>query len=299
MKRFPIVCAAAALALAGCSATNHTTETPDAHIDIVATTSVWADVASAVAGDDATVTPIISKGDVDPHSFEPVASDMATLERADIIVANGGGYDAWAYANLGEEKKDAVVSPLPLTPHEEETTGDPHGNENSEHHHEHGSEHVWYDTHAIEAVMDTVAAKITELGGTATVDEANAKAEALEKKVQELPAGTVMQTEPIADSIIEDSALTDATPQAFREATLKESEPSATALDEFLTTLKGGGIDVLIFNPSTATDTTKRIREAAEEAHVKIVEIAEVPPTDTNFLDYFDSRLTELKEALS
>ena len=108
-----------------------------------------------------------------------------------------------------------------------------------------------------------------------------------------------MQTEPIADSIIEDSALTDATPQAFREATLKESEPSAAALDEFLTTLKGGGIDVLIFNPSTATDTTKRIRAAAGEAHVKIVEIAEVPPTDTNFLDYFDSRLTELKEALS
>ena len=94
-------------------------------------------------------------------------------------------------------------------------------------------------------------------------------------------------------------ALTDATPQAFREATLKESEPSAAALDEFLTTLKGGGIDVLIFNPSTATDTTKRIRAAAGEAHVKIVEIAEVPPTDTNFLDYFDSRLTELKEALS
>ena len=304
MKRFSIACACALLALTGCSSTNEAETSHEEGISLVATTSVWADVAAAVAGDGTHVTPIISGKDVDPHSFEPVASDMAALERADIIVANGGGYDAWAYANLDADQKANVVSPLPLTPHGEEHGAHQHGDaENGEeehhHHHEHGSEHVWYDPHAIEHVMNDVAKKITELGGTATVEEATAKAEALQKDVAELPAGTVMQTEPIADSIIEDSDLTDITPAAFRDATLKESEPSAAALDEFLTTLSSGKVDVLIFNPSTATDTSKRIRETAERSHVKIVEIAEVPPQDTNFLDYFSSRLTALKEALS
>lgn len=304
MKRFSIACACALLALTGCSSTNEAETSHEEGISLVATTSVWADVAAAVAGDGTHVTPIISGKDVDPHSFEPVASDMAALERADIIVANGGGYDAWAYANLDADQKANVVSPLPLTPHGEEHGAHQHGDaENGEeehhHHHEHGSEHVWYDPHAIEHVMNDVAKKITELGGTATVEEATAKAEALEKDVAELPAGTVMQTEPIADSIIEDSDLTDITPAAFRDATLKESEPSAAALDEFLTTLSSGKVDVLIFNPSTATDTSKRIRETAERSHVKIVEIAEVPPQGTNFLDYFDTRLDALKEALS
>ena len=260
MKRFSIACACALLALAGCSSTTETNSTDEGAINLVATTSVWADVAATVAGDGTQVTPIISGKDVDPHSFEPVASDMAALEHADIIVANGGGYDAWAYANLDDGQKANVVSPLPLTPHGEESGAHQHGDaENGEeehhHHHEHGSEHVWYDPHAIEHVMNDVAEKITELGGTATVEEASARAESL--------------------------------------------EPPAAALDEFLTTLSSGKVDVLIFNPSTATDTSQRIRETAEKAHVKIVEIAEVPPQGTNFLDYFDTLLDALKEALS
>jgi zinc/manganese transport system substrate-binding protein len=57
--------------------------------EIVATTSIWADVTSNVAcGGLAEIRTVIPAGG-DPHSFEPSLQDRETLERADLIVANG------------------------------------------------------------------------------------------------------------------------------------------------------------------------------------------------------------------
>ena len=59
---------------------------------IVATTSIWADVAAAVAGDDATVEVLVPRG-ADPHGYQPSSRDVARLQSADLVIANGLGLE--------------------------------------------------------------------------------------------------------------------------------------------------------------------------------------------------------------
>lgn len=85
-----------ALSVAGCGsdATRAAGSTDASANDtqIVVTTPLLGAVVSDLVGDRAEVTVIMPIG-ADPHEFKPSAKDRATLERADLIVANGLGLE--------------------------------------------------------------------------------------------------------------------------------------------------------------------------------------------------------------
>jgi zinc/manganese transport system substrate-binding protein len=84
------VATALGLSVVGCTPPN-TSET--AGLSIVASTNVWGDVAQSIAGDNATVTSIITSSVQDPHSYEASARDQLAISNADLVIENGGGYD--------------------------------------------------------------------------------------------------------------------------------------------------------------------------------------------------------------
>lgn len=316
---------AAALFATACTSSDATTgaegsDSDDGELNIVTSTSIWGDVASAVVTDEsATVTPIIEGNATDPHHFEPSAADLARASEADIVVVGGGGYDAWLYEVVDEEK---IVHPLPLVEHshdhgeehehdhdhahDHEHEGEEHA-ENEHAGHEHGevetidgNEHIWYDTDAVSLVAEDIEAAAREINPEVQADAQPVldRMEAMEAQIAELPEGKVAQSESVGDYILADSKLEDITPESYRAAILSESEPAAADLAEFLDTLNSGDVDLLIFNAQTATDTAKRIRDSAEENGVSIVEINETPDADVNFLDYFENSVQALADAI-
>ena len=87
---------ASALAFAGCSSGTDsiaeseappTESSSEPDVNIVATTTIWADITSrSLCGRE--VASVIPAG-ADPHTFETSLADRATLEQADLVVANG------------------------------------------------------------------------------------------------------------------------------------------------------------------------------------------------------------------
>jgi zinc/manganese transport system substrate-binding protein len=87
---------ASALLFAGCSSGTDsiaereappTESSSEPDVNIVATTTIWADIASrSLCGLE--VASVIPAG-ADPHTFETSLADRATLEQADLVVANG------------------------------------------------------------------------------------------------------------------------------------------------------------------------------------------------------------------
>ena len=297
-------------------------------IQVIAATSIWADVAQAVVNTAQTdvnidVHPIVSGNSVDPHHFEPTAADIARANEADVIIAGGGGYDAWLYQAV--KNQDQIIHALPLTAHDHgdhdhnEHAHDDHAHE-EEHEHEgqtvtmdeakkiaaehpeqitniDGNEHVWYDAAAIEKVATEVATLVNETNpeAKATADPLVERVEGVKARIEKLPQRNYAQTEPIADYIFKYTDSTDATPEGYRKATVAESEPTAADLARFLEDIKQDKIDLLIFNPQTETDMTKRIRAAAEDKNIPVVEIGETPPEETNFLDYYEEVVNALE----
>ena len=323
-------------------------------IHVVASTSIWADVAQAVVDTAKTdvnvdVEAIVTGNGVDPHHFEPTAADIAKANEADVIIAGGGGYDAWLYQAV--KNQDDIIHALPLTEHNHNHDHDHEGHEHEhaheeghehaheeghehehaheeghEHEHEHahsdehvsmdeakkiaaehpekitnieGNEHVWYDAAAIEKVATEVAAMVnkTNPDAKATANPLLKRVEKIKARVEKLPTKNYAQTEPIADYIMKYTDSTDVTPEGYRKATVAEGEPSAADLASFLEAITNGEVDLLIFNPQTETDMTQRIRQAAEDKDIPVVEIGETPPENTNFLDYYEEAVSALEAA--
>ena len=78
----------------GCSNKQNSTSQSD-KISIVTTTNVYSDIAKNIVGKYGTATAIIDKSSVDPHDFDPTTADAKKVAQANIIVANGLGYDSW------------------------------------------------------------------------------------------------------------------------------------------------------------------------------------------------------------
>lgn len=284
--RFRVLAVAAALPLAAC------TQAPQV-AGVVASTSVWADVASAVLVD-VPVTAIVKDNAIDPHSFEATASDLATAMDAEMVIVGGGGYDAWLYEPLAGRSDATVIHALPLEGHEHGEHGEHGEHEGHEEHHHEANEHVWFDVDAVSDVAEEIAAHAEHADAGPVV----ADLDSIRQQLAALDGASVAQTETVADYLIEDSGLTDVTPAGYRSASLNHTAPAAGDLAAFLDAIDNGEVDVLIHNPQTETDLTASIRDAADKAGVPVVEIAEIPPAGTSFFDYFHRVVDELEKAL-
>ena len=255
-------------------------------LTIVASTQVWADVADAVV-EDADIHAIV-QGNVDPHSFEPSAADMARVENADIILAGGGGYDSWLYDSL--EDDDRIIAAMDL---------ESHSDHDHDHDHDSDNEHIWYSPEAVTDFAEDLAEKVREASPDTRVspDAVATQMADLAARIADLPAARVAQTEPIADHLLAHSAMIESTPAGYRGTTLSEGEPTAADVAEFHEAIRNGGIDILIHNPQSAASVSTGIRELAEQEGIPVVEIVETPEPGTDFLEVFKKAVADLEQA--
>jgi ABC-type Zn uptake system ZnuABC Zn-binding protein ZnuA len=87
---------AIALAVAACGGPGAPTSSSPAgeKLDVVTTTTVFADIVANVGGNRVTATSIIPPG-VGPEDYEPQPDDAILLAKADLVVSNGVGLDDW------------------------------------------------------------------------------------------------------------------------------------------------------------------------------------------------------------
>ncbi|SMX97758.1 zinc/manganese transport system substrate-binding protein [Brevibacterium iodinum ATCC 49514] len=188
------IASSATLVLSGCG--GQASEADTGALRVVTSTNVYADIVSQVAGDFAEVSPIIDDPNQDPHSYEATTQDRLKLSKADLVVENGGGYDAFMTGMLDASGTDVdiidtvSVSGLPGSeglgnePHDhehgeghddEEAHGGGHAHEGEEAHdhehaeeghegHGHGSfnEHLWYSVPTMTKLVDEAASHLGE-----------------------------------------------------------------------------------------------------------------------------------------
>lgn len=299
MSRSPrAIAALAAMLLAGTFVTacsSGTGETTDGATDdttastapkIVATTQVWADVASAVTGDE--VESIIQGSSIDPHHFEPSAKDLARINEADIVVANGGAYDAALYTVTDQDK---IVHAIPLVDEAEE-----HNHDHADHDHGPATsldeiEHAWFSPEKVRQVANELAEKTG--GDAGDVDKRMLDIEAKLQHIQHLHIG---MTETIPAGLVWGSELHDITPEEYLHAAMNHQDPSAAAIAKFLEEIEHRDVDLLFVNPQSTNSATQRLVEAAEANNVPVVELYETPPAGKNFLDYMEEVVAQVAE---
>lgn len=255
--------------VAACGSGQSTSE-KNGTIEVVASVNQWGTVAKTLGGDNVNVTSIINSTNVDAHDYEPTTSDIAKLQKAQVIIVNGAGYDAWA-VKAAQTANATIVNAAEV--------GGVNDGENP---------HVWFSADVRKAVAQAIteayeqadAAKkndFDKMNDRWTAEENNVESKIAEVK-QKTDGLAYAATESVASYLAEDMGLTDATPSGYARATANESEPTPTDIKQFTDALKAGEIKLLVVNTQEESELTGKITDAAKSVEVPMVELTEQMP---------------------
>lgn len=255
--------------VAACGSSQSTSE-KNGTIEVVASVNQWGTVAKTLGGDNVNVTSIINSTNVDAHDYEPTTSDIAKLQKAQVIIVNGAGYDAWA-VKAAQTANATIVNAAEV--------GGVNDGENP---------HVWFSAEVRKAVAQAIteayeqvdAAKkndFDKMNDQWTAEENNVESKIAEVK-QKTDGLAYAATESVASYLAEDMGLTDATPSGYARATANESEPTPTDIKQFTDALKAGEIKLLVVNTQEESELTGKITDAAKSVEVPMVELTEQMP---------------------
>jgi zinc/manganese transport system substrate-binding protein len=320
---------AAGLILAGCgSPTESEASQSDAALSVVATTNVYGQIARAIGGESVAVSEIITSTAQDPHSYEPTARDKLSISEADVVLANGGGYDQFMDSLVSSLPKKVLgqitlmhaVDSSPVA----EQAEDEHEGEGAEEHAQHAdeeqaedeheghahagyNEHIWYDLDSVEALAGELAESFSKLDAAnaeqykqnaATFTEGLAKLEG-QLQAAKLDGKSFMMTEPVPFHLLQDAGMDNLTPEGLSEA-IEEGEGVApltlkTAKDK----LAAGEADILAYNVQTEGSETQQLKKSAEQGEVPVVDFTETIQDDSSYLEWMESNISDLDSAIN
>ncbi|MGB3707633.1 metal ABC transporter solute-binding protein, Zn/Mn family [Gordonia sp. (in: high G+C Gram-positive bacteria)] len=262
------------------------------HPVVVASTDVWASVASAVGGDRAEVIALYKSPDGDPHEYEPSSADTARVHDANLIVMNGEHYDAFMETAAEGAEGAKVVA------YDARSDRD------------RGNEHVFYDLAAVADTANQIADKLADIApvnadyyrGRASdfVGQIGTLRAALDAIKQSHGGTEIAATEPLAATMITDAGLVDAAPAGFQEAVEQGQSPSAADLAKFNDLLSQHRVKALIYNTQAVDSSTQAVLDTARASKIAIVEFTEsLPAGVTDYITWQRAQIDALAKALN
>ncbi|WCE41042.1 zinc ABC transporter substrate-binding protein [Brevibacterium sp. BDJS002] len=305
-------------------------------LSVVASTNVYADIVSQVAGDFAKVSAVIDDPNQDPHSYEATTQDRLKLSKADLVIQNGGGYDSFMTTMLEASDVDVdtidtvSISGLPgsegvgneghdhgeeeaeagghVHDHGEEE-GHDHGEEDG-HEHAHGefNEHLWYSVPTMTKLVDEVATHLGEAEPehkddfTANADEYKKTLEKLQSQIDDAKTkhegDEVAATEPVPLWLFADMGLKNITSGEFLEAVEEGNDVPPLVLKKAEEQISSGEAVLLGYNTQAAGPQAEQLKSTAEKSDVPVVDLGETMPADAHYADWMGDYITEISTAL-
>lgn len=267
--------------LTACSQQNNS----GSKINIVTSTNIYADIASQIVGKYGKATALIANGNTDPHDFEPTTASAKVVAQADIVVANGMGYDSWM-GNLAasNDKKEVKVGE------------DLMGLSSS------ANPHIWYNLTMPKKYVAYLVKKLSKLDKKhASYYQANAKAYLKQiakiEKVADQTNGKkskpVFVSEPVFDYALERTGFTIGD-KNFEEATEKETDPSAAMIAKMNKAIEKKQIAFFVNNTQSSSDTVKTFIKKAKAKNIPIIEVRETMPNKVSYAKWMLSNYQKL-----
>jgi zinc/manganese transport system substrate-binding protein len=286
-RLFAIVLSAV-LALSGCAPTQAESQ----KFQIVASTNVWGSIAAAIGGDKVEVTSIIDNANKDPHSYEATARDQLAVEKADLVIANGGGYDDFIDTMsqaAGNKQIFRASSAVTSVAWQE-------------------NEHLWFSLQAVAEVAAALADTLASIDGenaqtylansTAYLAELTALAGEVGKLKNITNGYSYFGTEPLAVWLMADLGFADKTPAEFAEAIENETDVPPVTMKESLDLIASGKLNYLVINAQTQNSQVQQIIDAARDAGLRSVVLSEILPEGESYLTWMAANLKTLNPGM-
>lgn len=253
-------------------------------ISIVTTTNVYSDIAKNIVGKYGTATAIIDKSSVDPHDFDPTTADAKKLTKANIIVANGLGYDSWMNKLAKSVNKKPVLVGEDLM---RLKNGD--------------NPHIWYNLNMPTKYVDYLVKRLSKLDKKhAAYFKANgkkylAKVDKIKKlvKTDKSNKKPVFVSEPVFDYALKEAGYKIGDKE-FEEAIENGTDPSPKMINKMNTDIKEKKIAFFVNNTQASSSTVKSFVKLAKKNGVPVLNVRETIPNQTTYLTWMKENYQNL-----
>jgi len=255
-------------------------------LKIVAAENFYGGVASQIAGDNASVTSILSNPNQDPHEFTTDASTAKAVADADIVIYSGIGYDSWMDKLLSTQgKPDRVVINV------SSLIGAKDGD----------NPHIWYNPRTMPALVEKLATNLAQRDSaqaTAYQDRAEDFQNSMKPILNAIniikaryEGAPVTATEPVF-GYMADALGFKMLNYDFQVNVMNDTEPSASQTAAFEKSLTSKSVKLLFYNSQVTDPTTDRIKKLAQDSGIPIVGVTETqPPDEKNYVDWMENEL--------
>jgi zinc/manganese transport system substrate-binding protein len=295
-----VAVALAAASLAGCapaSVTPTDSQSQTGQLKVVTSVAVWASIAQEIGGSAVSASAIISQPSQDPHSYEATVRDQLRVNQADLTITNGADYDLF-FAKLVEHKPSPKPGmSLVLAKHIDQHTPSP-------------NPHLWYDlrwVRSLAAVIGSAEAKAAKNEAVATQIRARQDrfigrldqliAEESKLVHQTVGKGAILG-EGFAERMIRNLAIFDETPREFRNSVEQEQDASPATMQTMKWLIESRRVQVVILNRQTMGTQTNQLETWAAQGRVPVLKLSELLPPHTSYLNWMQSNLNQIAEAL-
>lgn len=246
-------------------------------VSIVTTTNVYADIAKNVAGKYGSVQAIIKNSATDPHDFEPTTADAKKLTNANIIVANGLGYDSWMNKLASSVSKKSVLVGEDLM-----------GLKKVD------NPHIWYDLDMPTKYVNYLVKRLSKLDKKhAAYFKENgdkylakiAKVKQIAKSADKKNNKPVFVSEPVFDYGLEEVGYKIGDKE-FEEAIENGTDPSPKTINKMTNEIKDKKIAFFVNNTQASSSTVKTFVKLAKENGVPVLNVRETIPNHMTYLDW-------------
>lgn len=254
-------------------------------ITIVASTDFYAEIAKTVVGEHGTATAIIKDANVSPEDYEPTTTVAKKVSGADIVLANGLGYDAWLN-KLAKTSKNTKLIRVGEDVLNKKTGVNPH---------------LWNDAETMSKTANYLA---TELGKKDPKNrdyyKKNAKKyvaslkpvnDLITKISKKADGQTVAQTEPVFEYML-DALGYKIMDTDFSEAIEEGNDPSPATLAALKSAITNHKIAFFVNNTQTSSSTVSNLIDLAKKNDIPVVNVTETIPNGENYVSW---KLKELK----
>lgn len=275
------VIASLVLVLCGCSKA----KSSGSGIKIVTTTNVYSDIAQQVVGKYGKAEAIIQKSTVDPHDFEPTTTDAKKVAVANIVVANGLGYDSWMN-NLAKssDKQPVLVG--------EKLMGLKKGD----------NPHIWYNLNMPVKYVNYLVARLSKLDKKhASYFKANgkkylAKINKIKKMAKDVDGKSkkpVYVSEPVFDYALDEAGYRIGD-KGFEEAIENGTDPSPKMINQMTNAIKKRKIAFFVNNTQSSSSTVDNFVKLAKKHNIPVVNVRETIPDNTSYLTWMRENYQKL-----
>lgn len=246
-------------------------------VTIVTTTNVYSDIAKQIAGKYGDVSSIITSANTDPHDFEPTTNDAKKVNSADIIVANGMGYDSW----MNKLAKSVNKKPVLV-------------GEDLMHLKKNDNPHIWYNLTMPEKYVDYLVKRLSKLDKKHASYFSNnakkylAKVNSIKKLAKEADGKNkkpVFVSEPVFDYALQEAGYRIGD-KKFEEAIENGTDPSPKTIGEMTQAIKQKKIAFFVNNVQSSSSTVNTFVKLAKKNDVPVLNVRETIPDHTSYLTW-------------